>query len=122
MNPGRHPGFGARRLAAESEPRNDGPVARAVLLHEICEKAAALAHELEEAAERMIVLREAPEVPGQLLDPLRQERDLDFRGAGVTFLGGIPGNDLLLLFPRERHSVLRHELVYLTNPVMTDGW
>jgi polyribonucleotide nucleotidyltransferase len=61
----------------ESEPSDDGPVARAVLLHEIREKAAALADELEEAAARMVVLREASEVPRQALDPLREERDLD---------------------------------------------
>jgi hypothetical protein len=77
-----------RRLAAESEPSDDDPVARAVLLHQVGEKAAALADELEEAATRMIVLGEALEMPGQLLDPLRQERDLDFRRSGVTLLRG----------------------------------
>src|SRR5258706_2411182 len=82
-----------RRLAAESEPSDDDSVARAVLLHQVGEKAAALADELEEAAARMIVFREALEMAGQLLDPLRQERDLDFRRSGVTFLGGKPGDD-----------------------------
>ena len=96
-----------RRLAAVSEPCDDDSVARAVLLHQVGEKAAALADELEEAAARMIVFGEALEMAGQLLDPLRQERDLDFRRSGVTFLGGKPGDDLLLLFPRERHSFLR---------------
>src|SRR6188472_3776183 len=96
-----------RRLAAESESSDDDAVARAVLLHQVGEKAAALADELEEAAARMVVLGEASKMSGQLLDPLRQERDLDFRGTGVTVLGGKPGDDLLLLFPRERHSFLR---------------
>src|SRR5688572_23438238 len=98
-------------LAAQSEPSDDGPIARAVLLHQVGEKAAALADELEEAAARMVVLGEAPKMPGELLDPLGEERDLDFGRTGVTFLGGEPGHDLLLLFPRERHSVLRHDLL-----------
>src|SRR4029077_62568 len=67
----------------------------------------ALADELEEAATRMVVLGEATEMVGQAPNPLGQERDLDLRRPGVTFLGGIPGHDLLLLFPRERHSFLR---------------
>src|SRR6476660_5285079 len=107
QDPGLCRGPGLRRLAAESESSDDDAVARAVLLHQVGEKAAALADELEEAATRMVVLGKALEMPGQLLDPLGQERDLDFRRSGVTFLGGKPGDDLLLLFPRERHSFLR---------------
>jgi len=99
----------AASLAAKPEPSDDGPVARAVLLHQIREKAAALADELEEAAARMIVFGEASKMRRQLLDPLGDERDLDLRRPRVTVLGGIPGDDLLLLLPRERHSVLRHD-------------
>src|SRR5207244_8913552 len=98
-------------LAAESEPSDDGAVTRVVLLHQVGEQATALTDELEEAATRMVVLGEAPETPGQCLDPLRQERNLDFRGAGVALFRGEPTDDLLLLFPRERHSVLRHEVL-----------
>src|SRR6266436_6943112 len=94
-------------LAAESEPSDDGAVARVVLLDQIGKKTTALADELEEAATRMVVLGKATEMVGQAPDPLGQERDLDLRRSGVTFLGGIPGHDLLLLFPRERHSFLR---------------
>src|SRR5258707_10212509 len=68
-----------RRLAAESEPSDDGAVARGVLLHEVREKAATLTDELEEAAARMVVLGKAPEMLGERPDPLRQERDLDLR-------------------------------------------
>jgi hypothetical protein len=95
-------------LAAESEPSDDGAVSRVVLLDEIGKKAPTLADELEEAATRMVVLGEAAEMVGQAPDSLREERDLDLRRPGVTFLGGIPGHDLLLLFPRERHSFLRY--------------
>src|SRR6266536_2138440 len=102
-----HPETEGRRLAAESESSNDDPVTRAVLLHQVGKKAAARADELEEAATRMVILGKALEMRVQLLDSLGQERDLDLGRPGVTFLGGIPGDDLLLFFPRERHSFLR---------------
>ena len=59
------PGSRAVTLAAESEPSDDGAVARVVLLDQIGKKATALADELEEAATRMIVLGEAAEMVGQ---------------------------------------------------------
>src|SRR6476660_8953560 len=121
QDPGLCRGPGLRRLAAESESSDDDAVARAVLLHQVGEKAAALADELEEAAARMVVLGKTLEMLGQLLDPLGQERDLDFRRAGVTFLGGVAGDDLLLCFPRERHSFLRTRRNTLSVPTMTDG-
>ena len=70
---------GEATLAAKAEPSDDGPVARVVLLHEVREKATALAHELEEAAARVVVLRKCAQVVRKALDPLRQERDLHFR-------------------------------------------
>src|SRR3989337_2723079 len=103
----------AARLAAESEPSDDGAVAGVVLLHEVREKATALADELEEAASRMVVLGKPAEMVGQARDPLRQECDLDLRRAGITVMDGVLGNGLLFPLGRERHSVLRHELDYL---------
>src|SRR5215212_3915842 len=105
--PRQNRGLEAGNLAAEPEPSDDGAVARVVLLDQVSKKTTALADELEEAATRMVVLGEAAEMLGQAPDPLGEERDLDLRRSGVTFLGGKPGHDLLLLFPRERHSVLR---------------
>src|SRR5204863_1984000 len=93
-------------LAAEPEPSDDGAVTRVVLLDQVSKKASTLADELEEAASRMAVLGEAGEMAIEAPDPLRQECDLDLWRTGVTFIGGIPGDDLLLLFPRERHSFL----------------
>src|SRR5690349_22788586 len=104
---------GGVRLAAESEPSDDGSVARVVLLQQVREKATALADELEEAATRMIVLREAAEMVRQGLDALGQERDLDLRRAGIAVGDGVLRDDLLLPFGRERHSVLRHEQNYV---------
>ena len=112
-------------LAAESEPSDDGAVACAVLLQQVREKATALADELEEAASRVIVLREASEVVGQGLDPLRQERDLDLRRPGIAVGDGVLGNGLLLPLGRERQLVLQHERNYFlssTSLTMTGGW
>jgi hypothetical protein len=95
------------RLAAESEPSDDGPVARVVLLDQIGKKATALTDELEEAATRMVILGKASQVLREGLDPLRQERDLDLRAAGVAVDDGVLPDHLLLHLPRERHSVLR---------------
>jgi len=99
--------WGGSRLAAESEPSDDGAVARVVLLDQISKKTTALAHELEEAAAGVIVLWKALEMVRQALDSLCQEGDLDFRGSRVTLLGSELLNQLELLFPRERHSFLR---------------
>jgi hypothetical protein len=84
----------ACRLAAESEPSDDGAVARVVLLDEVRQKAAALADELEEAAARVVVLGKAAEVIREALDPLREERDLDLRGAGIALCPGVVGHNL----------------------------
>src|SRR6185295_5751474 len=106
------PGGAGRCLAAKSEPSDDGAVACVVLLQQVREKATALADELEEAASRMVVLREAAEMLREGLDALRQERDLDLRRAGIAVSHGVLGDGLLLPLGRERHSVLRHERNY----------
>src|SRR5258706_4841364 len=100
-------------LAAESEPSDDDSIARVVLLQQVCEKATALADELEEAASRMIVLREGAEMLREALDPLRQERDLNLRRPGIAVSHGVLGDDLLLPLGRERQLVLRHEQNYV---------
>src|SRR5438552_11508001 len=86
---------GAMILAAKSEPSDDGPITRVVLLDEIRQKSTALAHELEEAATRVVVLREAAQVIREALDPLCQERDLHFRRTGVAIIDCVALDQLL---------------------------
>ena len=50
------------RLAAQSEPCDDGAIASVVLLDQVRKKAASLSDELEEAAAGMVVLREGSQV------------------------------------------------------------
>src|SRR6476646_4488191 len=103
------PGSVWRVLAAQPQRADDGSIARGVLLDQIRKKAPALSDELEEAASRMMILGEAGEESIQVPDPRRQERDLDLGRPGVAVLDGVSTDDLLLLLPRERHSILRHE-------------
>ncbi len=51
------------------------------------QQAAALAHHLEKAKARMVVLLVEIEVLGERLNALGQKRDLDLRGTGVARVG-----------------------------------
>src|SRR5207302_8902913 len=64
-------------------------VTRLVRLLEIVEKRTARRHELQETAARMVVLDVALEVPGEIVDTFRQDRDLNLGRAGVGGVGGI---------------------------------
>ena len=46
------------------------------------------------------------QVLGQIGDALAQQRDLDLRGARVTLVRRVLGDDLLLLFSRKCHGIL----------------
>src|SRR5690242_17038961 len=43
------------------------------------------------------------EVLGEIVDPPRQQSDLDLRRTGVTLIGRVPGDDLLLDCCVQRH-------------------
>src|SRR5262249_8815543 len=70
-------------LAPEAQALDQRFVARLILLLEIVEKAAALRDHFQKAATRMIVFLVAVEMRRQVGDPLTEDRDLDFRRAGV---------------------------------------
>ena len=46
----------------------------------------------------MVILLVLPQVLRQLVDPVGQDRDLDFRRTSVAFVGCVLGNDLCLCF------------------------
>ena len=46
------------------------------------------------------------EVLGQVLDSLGEQRNLNLGGAGVTFVGGVLGDDLILNVLAQRHRLL----------------
>src|SRR5690606_4741149 len=78
-------------------------VTRLVLLLHVVEKAAALAHHLQQAATRMVVLRVALEVFGKIDDTLGKNRDLHFRRTGVAVLAGKFLDQLSFALRRNRH-------------------
>src|SRR5262249_47863867 len=60
--------------------------------------------QLEQPATRVVIVLVRAEVLGELVDPARQHRDLDFRRAGVRLRAAVFLDDLLLLFLGEAHA------------------
>src|SRR5207249_2670375 len=71
---------------------------------QVVQEAAAPADQLEQAAARVMVVLVRPKMLGQLVDPARQHRDLDFRRAGIRLGPAVLLDDLLLLFLGEGHG------------------
>src|SRR5687767_5904326 len=84
-------------LAAQAELLDQGLVAIGAHAPQIIEQPAALAHQLEQAAAGMVVLLVRLEVERELVDPLRQQRDLHLGGAGVGAVGAVGLEDLAFL-------------------------
>lgn len=80
-------------LAAQTQTRNQGPIALGADAPKIIEHPASLTHHLEQPAPGMVVLLMNLEMPGQLLDAFGQERGLHFRRAGVTLVGPVLTQD-----------------------------
>src|SRR3954451_18919513 len=76
----------ASGLAADAEFLDQRPVAALVLALEIVEERAALRHELQETATRVVILHVRLEMPGQVVDALGQDGDLPLGRAGVAGL------------------------------------
>jgi hypothetical protein len=70
-------------LAAQTQLLNQGLVTIGADAPEIVEQTTALAHELEQSAPRMVVLRVRLEVRRQLIHALSDQSDLHLGGAGV---------------------------------------
>ena len=83
-----------------------------VLAHQICKESATLANKLEQAAARVMILRESTQVFREVGDTLRQQGDLNLRGAGITLMGAVLRDDAFLRFPRERHKVLQPSISF----------
>ncbi len=85
-------------LSAEAEPGDDVPVSVDVFVVQVPELPAALADEHQEPAARVIVVTVYAQMLGQILDALREERDLHLRGTRILVgLRKLP-DDLLFAF------------------------
>jgi len=94
-----------RSLTSEAESTNDFLVALRAPTVQIGEQPASLADHLEQAAARGIVMPRGPEMFREVLDPLREKRDLYLRAAGVLLVLTVRLHELVFLRLRERHPV-----------------
>src|SRR4051812_3783241 len=91
-----------------------GLVTRLVLPLDVIKQGTARCDHFQKAPARMIVLHVGFEMPGEVVDAFRQDRNLDLGRAGVTGLVGIRLDDFRFAFGGNRHrqtfSSLRPEL------------
>src|SRR5699024_1363713 len=81
--------------ATQSERGDQRAVAVDVDLTQVLQQPAALTDQ-QQASSGVVVLLVVLEMLGEPLDALREQRDLNFRGAGVALVRGVFGNDSLL--------------------------
>src|SRR4051812_41401077 len=93
-------------LATQTQTLDQLVVALGVAVLEIVEKTAALADHLEQAAARMMILRVALEVLGEIGDAFAEDRDLHFRRTGVATGLRVRLDQLRLAVCRNRHRIL----------------
>src|SRR5450432_519594 len=91
-----------------------GLVTRLVLPLDVVKERAACGDHFQKPAARMIVLHVGFEVPGEVIDAFRQDRDLNLRRAGIAGLVGIRLDDFRFSLcgnrDRQTLSLLRAEL------------
>src|SRR5579884_1438326 len=88
---------------AKAELRNQIGVALLVLATEIVEERPALVDQHQKSATGVIVLRMALEMLGQVVDALREDRDLDLGRTGVALALGMFLDQRLLALGGNRH-------------------
>src|SRR6202043_1185847 len=78
-------------------------VTRLVLPLDVIEKRTARSDHFQKPTTRMIVLHVGFEMPGEVVDAFRQDRDLNLGRAGVAGLVGIRLDDVRFTFGGYRH-------------------
>src|ERR1700760_3846519 len=74
-----------------------------VRLAQVVEQRTARRHQLQQAATRMVVLHVRLEMLGEIIDAFRQDRDLNFRRAGIARLGSTRLDDFRFALRGNRH-------------------
>src|SRR5688572_5431278 len=102
----------SRRSAAQTETLDELAVARDVDIGEVAEQTTTLTDEEEQATTRVVVVLVLLQVLGEVLDSLREERDLDLGGSSVTGVRRVLFDDRLLdiSFKCHRWDPLSHSL------------
>jgi len=109
-------GPGSRRLSAQSELRDDGPVAFDVLSLQIAEKPPAPPHHAEKPSPRVVIFGVGLEMLGELGDTRREQGYLHFRGASVACGPSVFRDDLVLLFVEQTHARVQFPSKKLVTP------
>src|SRR5690606_11964012 len=90
--------------ATQTEALDEAAVAVDVDLLQVAEQATALADEEEQTTTAVVVVLVLLEVLGEVLDALREERDLHLGRTGVALARRVLGHDALLRGSVERHG------------------
>jgi len=88
------------RLPAQAQLLPERPVPVDVLALQVLHQAPAPADEQQQPVAAVVVMLVHLQVLGEIVDSPGQQRDLDFRRAGVTLTGRIGGSELYLAFNR----------------------
>src|ERR1700742_2036465 len=94
-----------RVLAAQAEVGDQGAVALQVRALEVTEHPPALTDQHQQAATRVVIFRVRPQVIGEFVDPLGQQRDLDLGGTGVTIAAAVLADQLAFFLFGQAHLV-----------------
>ena len=90
-------GVDVDRLATNAETADQLAITLHIAALHVIEQATTLADELHESAASVVITLVNLEVLGEVRDPVRQDRDLDFGRTGVRSVSLVVLNDLLLL-------------------------
>jgi hypothetical protein len=91
-------------LPPDAQTLDQGSILRHVLPPDVLEQPLPLPDHLEQPEPGMVILAVGFEVLGQVVDPAREQRDLDFGRAGVALVHSEVGDDWLFRVCRESHS------------------
>src|SRR5690606_10584951 len=95
------------RSLPETELRDDRAVPLDVVFLQIGQQLFALAYHGHQRLFGAVVLLVLLEVPGKVVDPLCEQRDLAFSAAGVLLGTAVLGEDLLLGFCGQVHGLVK---------------
>src|SRR4029079_19479121 len=93
----------AGALAAQPQLLDESAIALEVVLLHVREEAAPPSDELQQPAPRVVILRVGAQMLGEIVDALRQHRDLHLRRPRIGVRPPVLLDQLLLDFLRESH-------------------
>src|SRR5260370_1195185 len=94
-----------KSLPAQAELLDQRAVPADVSAGQVLEQPPAAANKQQQPATAVVIVLVHFQVLGQISDPPSKERNLDFRRTGVTLIGRVPGDDLVLHLGVKRQVV-----------------